>query len=325
MTSAAIRRTTQLLTALVAIVTLAGCGLLPGGGGKDSPTLEKTNLKVGWLPTIDAAPLQIAKQEQIFANAGLSVELVKLPSAEDGLRQLDTGTIDVALASYIAMIKAVSNGMDLEVQGEAYQAGRNSMALVTLPESGYRNPTSKTNPRIAVNSIGDIATVSSTVALEQAGVDKNKIDFIAMPFGDMPQALTSKQVDAAWMIEPYITKIRVSNGAQIVTDTAIGQTADFPLTGYVASRKMTQANRNTMKVFRRVLSEAQQHASDRMTVQGALPQYAEVDGMVAALVSVGGFPTTLDKERLQRVSELVQIQGLVPGKVDVAKMLPQGV
>lgn len=320
------RRTAiRLLTLLVATTFLGACGLFPATNEAETTgPLEKTDLKVGWLATIDAAPLQIAKQEQVFANAGLSVELVKLASVEDGIRQVDAGTVDVALASYIAMIKAVHNGVDLEVQGEAYQAGPNSMALVTLPDSGYPSPNSKASPRIAVNSIGDVATLSTTVALEQAGVDKNQIDFVAMPFAEMPQALAAKQVDAAWMIEPFITKIRVSNGAKIVTDTAVGQTEDFPLTGYVASRKMTKANPNTMKVFRNALSEAQHRAADRMTVQGVLPQYAEIDSMVAALVSLGTYPATLDRERLQRVSELVQIQGLTPGKVDVAKMLPPG-
>lgn len=324
MTRAAIRRTVRLLAVLVVMTTVGACGLFSGisSSGSDTPPLEKKNLKVGWLPTIDAAPLQIARQEQIFANAGLSVDLVRLNSTEDGIRQVDAGMLDVTLASYVAMIKAASNGMELEVQGEAYQAGRNSIALVTLPDSNYRNPNSKPNPKIAVNTIGDVATLTSTVALEQAGVDRNQIEYVAMPFADMPQALSTKQVDAAWMIEPYITKIRVSSGAQIVTDTAVGQTADFPLSGYVASRRMTQANQNTMKVFRKALSEAQQRASDRMTVQGVLPQYAEIDSMVAALVSLGTYPATLSKERLQRVSELVQIQGLTPGKVDVVRMLP---
>ncbi|MBW4718961.1 ABC transporter substrate-binding protein [Saccharothrix obliqua] len=303
--------------------TLTACGLLPGTDGNERPELERNTLRIGIMPVVDVAPLRLATNEKLFEKAGLSVQLVTLNSEAEGIKQLDT-TLDVTWASHVNLFRAVAEGTKLQLQGEAYQAGANTMALVTTnPE--YDSPAKVAAPRIAVNSETDVGALTTKAVLDTAGVEKQRITLKTMPFEQMVTAMEEKQVDAAWMTEPFITKAQRDVGARIVTDTAVGPTKDFPVSGYASSLKFAEANPKALALFRQVLRDAQQLATNnKLTVQDALTGYVDVDQQTAALVSVGTFPLSLNPIRLQRVADMMDTEDVLPGRLDVQALLPPG-
>ena len=137
-------RTIPLVAALLAT---AGCSVFSSGTPAPPPPLERTTLRVGVGNAIDTAPLRIAVAAGKFGSSGLNVQLVEL-GAGDGLAKLAAGDLDVTFASDIAMFRAAAGGTALQLQGEAYTSGPNTMALVTLPDSDYTVPTAKRSPKI---------------------------------------------------------------------------------------------------------------------------------------------------------------------------------
>jgi NitT/TauT family transport system substrate-binding protein len=286
--------------------------------------MERNTLRIGVLPVVDVAPLRIALTDKLFEKAGLQVNLVTQPSETEAIKQLDT-TLDITWATHVSLFRSVAEGTELQLQGEAYQAGPNSMALVTSATSDYDDPGKKAAPNIAVNSETDIGGLTTRAVLDTAAVEKQKIKFTSMPFGDMENALKSGKVDAAFMIEPFITKAQRNIGAKILTDTARGPTLDFPMSGYASSKKFAEQNPKTLKVFRDVLRQAQQRAqANKLAVQDSLTSYADVDQPTAALVSVGTFPLSLNPIRLQRVADMMDTEDVLSGRLDVQQLLPPG-
>ncbi|WP_433267823.1 ABC transporter substrate-binding protein [Actinosynnema sp. CS-041913] len=303
--------------------TLTACGLLPGTEGTDRPEVERNTLRIGVMPVVDVAPLRLATNEKLFEKAGLSVQLVTLSSEAEGIKQLDT-TLDITWAGHVNLFRAVAEGTELQLQGEAYQAGANTMALVTT-DPNYDRPDKLVAPRIAVNSESDVGALTTKAVLDTAGVEKQRIDLREMPFDQMVLAMRAKEVDAAWMTEPFITKAQKDVGARIVTDTAVGPTKDFPMSGYASSKKFADANPKTLALFRQVLRDAQQLATDnKLSVQDALTGYVDVDQQTAALVSVGTFPLSLNPIRLQRVADMMDTEEVLQGRLDVQGLLPPG-
>ncbi|MDX3658336.1 ABC transporter substrate-binding protein [Streptomyces sp. ID05-26A] len=314
----------RLAAVLTTCVLTASCGLFGGSSNGGNADVERNVIRIGVLPVVDVAPLRIALTEKLFEKAGLQVNLVTQPSEAEAIKQLDT-TLDLTWATHVSLFRAVAEGTELQLQGEAYQAGPNSMALVADAKSDYDDPGKKNAPRIAVNSETDIGALTTRAVLDTAAVEKQKIQFRPMPFADMENALTSGQVDAAFMIEPFITKAQRKIGAKIVTDTARGPTLDFPMSGYASSKKFAEANPKTLKVFRDVLRQAQQRAqSNKLAVQDSLTSYADVDAPTAALVSVGTFPLSLNPIRLQRVADMMDTEDVLSGRLDVQQLLPPG-
>jgi NitT/TauT family transport system substrate-binding protein len=270
---------------------------------------------------IDTAPLRIAAGAGKFGSAGLNVQLVEL-GADDGLAKLAAGDLDVTFASDVALFRAAAGGTALQLQGEAYTAGPNTMALVTLPGSDYTVPTAKKTPEIAVNMLDDVGALAARSVLGTAGVDETKIKFKQVSFDAMPQALQAGDVDAALMIEPYITRAEKDLGAHILADGARGSTLGFPLSGYASTKPFAQANPRTLTAFRKALGAAQQSATDPATVRDSLPKFSDIDTTTAALISLGSYPASLNGIRLQRVADLMHNSGQLANRLDVQSLLP---
>jgi NitT/TauT family transport system substrate-binding protein len=139
----------------------------------------------------------------------------------------------------------------------------------------------------------------------------------------MPGALQNGKADAAWMVEPFITKAEKELGAHILADGARGATLDFPVSSYAASGVFAQTNPRTLAVFRTVLSEAQQRADDPAVVRAALPHFSDIDATTASLISLGTYPTSLNAVRLQRVADLMHNSGVLGARLDVQALLPK--
>jgi ABC-type nitrate/sulfonate/bicarbonate transport system substrate-binding protein len=314
----------RLAAVLITCVLTASCGLFGSTSNSSTADVERNVLRIGVLPVVDVAPLRIALTEKLFEKAGLQVNLVNQASEAEAIKQLDT-TLDITWATHVNLFRSVAEGTELQLQGEAYQAGPNSMALVTAAGSDYDDPGKKPSPVIAVNSETDTGALTTRAVLDTAGVEKQKIRFRPMPFAEMATALKSAQVDAAFMIEPFITKAQRDIGAKILTDTARGPTLDFPMSGYASSKKFAEQNPKTLKVFREVLRDAQQRAqANKLAVQDSLTSYADVDQPTAALVSVGTFPLSLNPIRLQRVADMMDTEDVLSGRLDVQQLLPPG-
>ncbi|MEV4144842.1 ABC transporter substrate-binding protein [Amycolatopsis sp. NPDC049691] len=310
-----------LIPLVAAFLATAGCGVFKSGSSTPPPPLERTTLRVGVGNAIDTAPLRIAVAAGKFGAAGLNVQLVEL-GGEDGLAKLTAGDLDVTFGSDIALFRAAAGGTALQLQGEAYTSGPNTMALVTLPGSDYTVPTSKKSPRIAVNMLDDVGALAARSVLGTAGVDVTKIKFKQVAFDGMPQALQAGDADAALMIEPFITRAEKDLGAHILADGARGATLDFPLSAYASAKPFAQANPRTLAAFRTALGAAQQSATDPAVVRDALPKFSDIDTTTAALISLGSYPASLNGIRLQRVADLMHNSGLLANRLDVQGLLP---
>jgi ABC-type nitrate/sulfonate/bicarbonate transport system substrate-binding protein len=308
---------------LVAVLMSAsGCGLFSGGHPPDQQPLERTTLRVGVGNVIDTAPLRLAIAEGRFKQAGLHIELVEQGQQNEGLAKLASGQLDIAFASDVAMFRASAGGAALQLQGEAYTSGSNTMALVTLPDSKYTEPAAKKAPSIAVNMLDDLGTLAARSTLATAGIDASKIKFSLRPFDQMPKSLKDADVDAAWMVEPFITKAEKELGARILADGARGATLEIPVSSYASSAMFAQANPRTLALFRKVLGQAQQHA-DPAVVRAALPRLSDIDATTASLISLGTYPISLNGIRLQRVADLMHSSDALAGRFDVQSILPK--
>ncbi len=307
---------------VAALLATAGCGVFSGGDASTDAPLERAELRIGVGSPLDTAPLRVAVADGEFTAAGLSVTLVDVP-ADQAIGKLSAGEIDLAFASDVSIFRAAAAGTALQLQGEAYTAGRNTMALVTLPGSDYTEPTLKKSPKIAVNMLDDVGVLAARSVLATAGVDVNKIQFKQHPFDRMPQALQAGEVDAAWMVEPYITRAEKELGASILADGARGATLDFPMSSYVSTGAFGQGNARTLAVFRKVLGEAQVRAADPAVVRDALPSFSDIDRTTASLISLGTYPVSLNGIRLQRVADLMHTSGMIGARLDVQAMVPR--
>ena len=186
---------------------------------------EKPQLRLGVLPIVDVAHLQHAQAAGYFAAEGLTVDLVTVQGGSAALPRLRSGDLDLTFTNYVSALLEQSQGLgDFRFVDGGYEAARGMLTIVTGPASGIRSPRDLAGKRVAVNTVRNIIELTARSALETAGVAPDTVRFVEVPFPDMATALQDGRVDAAFMVEPFITQAALSSGTIGVLDAASGPT-----------------------------------------------------------------------------------------------------
>jgi NitT/TauT family transport system substrate-binding protein len=290
---------------------------------KNSGGPEKSNLKVGILPTWDAAAVYLAIKRGYFKAEGLNVTPVILANGDEAISRTMSGAIDISHNGYTTPIAAASRGVKLRIIVDASQAKPNMYVLVTPPKSNIHQPKDLAGKKIGVINSKGLPALLSAAALQLAGVDPKTVTFVDIPYPNMGSALQRGSVDAVFATDPFLTRFEQTLGVRAVLDTINGPTADFPIGCYHTSQRFAQQNPNTVAAFQRAMAKAQAlAASDRNQVAQVLPEYIKgLTSQTAQTITLGTFSTSLNKARIQRVSDFMTQQKALHGHFDVQAML----
>ncbi|WP_433444736.1 ABC transporter substrate-binding protein [Nonomuraea sp. CA-141351] len=312
--------------ALLATTTLAACS---GGTGSVTSTapsgpLEKTTLTIGVSPTPSSAPVFIADRKGFFKAEGLTIktEIIQAPQAV--MPKILNGSIDIFKGSYVSLINIQDSGAaKLKILSDSLQAAPGIAGVVVRKDSPLQTPKDLMGKTIAVNSLNNLGTMSMSAHLKTHEVTPEQVKFVAIDFQAQLAALTSGQVDAAWMVEPFLSAAQQA-GARLLLDTNTGPTDALPIDGLAATDQWVAKNPNTTAAFQRAVAMAQRlAATNRAELAEVVPLYTQTPRQAVMTMAMGTFPTSLSPKRIQRVADLMYEFGYLKSKVDVASMVVQ--
>lgn len=326
--SASPRRPRRIVAAVLGtagiLAAVAGCGLLGGSSNeaKSTDKLERTNLTIGAMTIMDSAPVQLAALKGYFKDEGLDVKLETVTGAATAIPKLLSGDLQFTYGAYVPVIQAQAKGTgDFKFVADSYQTADNIFMIMVRKDSPVKEPKDLAGKKIATNTKNSITDLLARSAMETAGVDIKNVQWLEFPFPDMGAKLASGDVDAAVILEPYVTLAERNTGAVPILDTSSGPTKDFPISGYTATADFVKNNPKTTEAVRRALVRASEAARDRPTVEDAVVQYAKIDKQVAQLVRIGTYPTSLDRTRLQRTVDLMKKYNMLDKDISVDSMI----
>lgn len=321
--------------ALTLLASLTGCGLLgdsnsdsnnpqPGSAQPNGP-VEKAKIKVGVLPVVDVGPFYLALENGYFKAEGLEVEPVVMASGQASVNAVINGDIDISFGSWPAAMLAQSKKVaDIKIVAEALAAKPGHVVLGAPPTSPAKRMQDLPSRRVAVTAKNTMCDLAPKAVLESQNVDFSNIQWIEMPFPEMIPAMQRGDVDAACLVEPWVTRAAQEIGAAPLLDGSFGPTADMPMAGFVVvagQGKFGSSNPNTIAAFQRGLAKAAVEAQDRSKVEPILIKHVKIDEQIAKIMTIATYPTSLDANRLQRVADLMEHFGVLGEKVDVSKMI----
>jgi NitT/TauT family transport system substrate-binding protein len=316
---------TRRWTIATAILMLATSALTACGGSdsnKKSGGLEKTNLKVGLLPIPDAAAVYLGVSKGYFKAEGLNVTPTILTNGSETISRVMSGGVDFAYSAYIPIIQAAAANVKVKVVSDGYQGRSNLYPIVTLPNSPVHKAADLKGKKIGVINTKGFPSLLTYAALKNAGVQQNQVKLVEIQYPNMQAALQNHSIDAAFMTEPYYSQAEEKFGAHEVVDTMSGPTANLPSGGYITSEKFTKQNPKTVAAFDRAMTKAKAAASDRNLVGQIMPTYIKgLSPQTAQTITLGTYPASLNKTRLQRVADLMTEVGVLKAHYDVSPLL----
>jgi NitT/TauT family transport system substrate-binding protein len=197
----------------------------------------------------------------------------------------------------------------------------NSRAIMVPSGSPVKTLVQLRGKTVAVNAIGNAASMLVESALAIHGVPPASVHLVAIGFPDEAAALEAHQVDAAWMAEPFITQGEVRYGLQELYDTNNGATASFAIDGYVSTQAWARQYPRTAAAFVRAITQGQRLAdTSKPALEAAMVRFLGVTPRIAAVMTPDSYPTGVSRVRMQRVADLMLEFGLLKHPFDVAAM-----
>ncbi|WP_236795189.1 ABC transporter substrate-binding protein [Amycolatopsis sp. GM8] len=200
---------------LAGMAAVAAASVVSACGSRSGATTEGVSLKVGNLVGACMSPLFLAHATGLFAKQGINVELTYFGNAGDNLSSLVTDTTGVVHNPFSNTMVAKEKGEDLVIV-----AGSGSYGLEIIARKG-----------IGVETLSDLAAKKGTgLRVATARVNTQELtlfhvlksqglsyqDFDMRFFTDnlaLGQALVSKDIDVATVVQPYAAQVVREAGA----------------------------------------------------------------------------------------------------------------
>ena len=317
-----------LSAAILAVLTGCGGGDDAGEAPSDSATgsTETQAITVGVIPIVDVAPIYLGVEQGFFEDRGLDVELVTAQGGAAIVPAVISGEFDFGFSNITSLLVAQTKGLPLKVvaagDSTTGKPGEDFAAVVAPQGSSIAGPADLAGRTVAVNTLNNIGTTTISKVVEDAGGDASTINFVELPFPDMPAALAEGRIDAAWGLEPFLTIMR-NQGATPVTWNYAETDPNLVIAAYFTTQQKVEENPELVEAFTEAMNESLQYAQDNPdAARGALGSYTQIDPAVADALILPRWPSEIDADAVQLLADLAEQDGLVDTPPDVEALLP---
>jgi NitT/TauT family transport system substrate-binding protein len=313
------------ITAAALLTTTAACGSSEAGGSGGSGG-GTTKVKVGAIPIVDVAPLHLGKEKGFFAEQGIEVEVVNTTGGAAAVPGVVSGEFDFAFGNVVSLIVARSQKLPLKAIAEGNsstgQQGKDFGGIVVPKDSPIRTAAELAGKTVAVNNLKNVGDTTVRASIRKAGGDPSTVKFVELAFPDMPAAVASNRVDAAWVVEPFFT-VTQNQGARVIASNFVDTAPNMTVATYFTTEKMIKQKADLVKRFTAAIEKSLQYAQEHPDeVRKVLLTYTKIDPAVAEKMTLPAWPTEINRESVQTMADLMLSDGLVKEKVDVSELLP---
>jgi NitT/TauT family transport system substrate-binding protein len=204
---------------MILFATMTGACISPAPPTQPG-TPAPVTVKVAYMPIISFGPLYIAQEEGYFAEQGISVEFEKFSSTSAALPALINGDIAVTGGQlYSGLLNAVAEGALVRIvadKGIILPDSCNSQAILVrrdLVESGAITTVSDLRSRKV--AVGGEQSFALRRALALGNLTTDDIDLKDMPWSGILVAFENDAIDAAFLMEPFLTQAVKNNKAVV--------------------------------------------------------------------------------------------------------------
>jgi NitT/TauT family transport system substrate-binding protein len=312
------------ITTVALIAAAAGCG--SSGGSASTTTDGTTPVKVGVIPIVDVAPIYLGQKRGFFASRKIVLTMESgqggaaiVPGVVSGQFQFGFSNMTSLLIAQTknVPIKVVSNGV-----ASTGVPGRDFGGITVKKDSPIRTAKDLAGKKVSVNTLKNIADTTVRESVRKAGGDPAGVNFVEMPFANMPAALDGGQVDAAWVVEPQLSQI-VGAGGRVVAWPYVDAAPNLTVAAYFTSTKLLADKPDLVKNFTAAMAESLAYADAHPEeVRDIIGTYTKLDPSQRSKLTLPKWPAEINRASVATLAELGVRDGAITGTPDLGKLLP---
>jgi NitT/TauT family transport system substrate-binding protein len=317
----------MLLAAGVAGLLAAGCGGDDEGGGGEQAggAAQPETLQIGLIPIADVAPVFLGMKKGFFEEEQLKLEPQFAAGGAAITPAVMSGDFDIGFSNTVSLLIAASKDLPVQIIAQGVLGGPDESkpwADLLVPQDGdIKDPKDLEGKTIAANTLNNICEVTINATLAEQGVDVSKLKYTEIPFPEMVAALEAGRVDAACVVEPFVSQGKGSGMVGI--DPFYARTApDLTVATYFASRQYIEENPEIVDRFTAAMEKSLQYASEHPDeVRDVLTEYTEIPPEAAKTINLPSWQPELTEDTIQRLAELSQEYGLIEEPPDLNTLI----
>ncbi len=325
----------KIIGALIAVVIIAGAigaavvQMPPAPTGEG----EKVTVMMGFVPLIQYAPFYVAVDQGYYADEGLSVSITYTSEGSAGvIKQLAANKVQFGYAGADSVI--TSRSKDIPVVSIYNLEPKNLFGIASKKEKNITNPEDLARKKVAITGFGGSTYTMGRMILQEAGVDYNNVEFVAVG-GGLISSLVADKVDATSV---HVAEKVILNNMDV--DTNILWAKDYSnfigSVHVVTSEQISGDNPELVKKFvkatKRGLEYAATHPNETADIYIKFNPDAAKDRNLQlaiwnAFVEEVWSPEQLDKvgqpftdTQWEEAQDILYELGMIDKKTDVSKM-----
>lgn len=176
-----------------------------------TPLPQETVVKVGMKQVISDAGILIGMAKGYYKDLGIKIEPVQFNSGQEMINQLAAGQLDVgATVTASGLFNAMSRDIPVKIVADKgiNVPGKGYYRLVVRKDlaNTIKDYSDLRGKRIAIVGTASLDEIALVRVLQKGGLTTKDIDLqVIRAFPDMLVSLGNKSIDAAMIIEPFVT------------------------------------------------------------------------------------------------------------------------
>jgi NitT/TauT family transport system substrate-binding protein len=304
---------------LFAAITVVA--LTPGPAGATELMPVKLGLyKLGAMTNVWAA-----SKTGIFKKHGLDLTIEEIPLASQAIGVLQSKSVDIVLQIPGTGMAAKEQGFDIVLVGQNETAGTTppvSNAIMVQANSSITSVKDLAGKRIGTASPRGQSYAALKEVLQRAGLSAGDVQLLEAPFTAHTDLLRSRQVDAVVALDPYTTQISKAGYGRPLSWYMVETIPDQPVGGWWARRAWAQQHPKEVAAFQDAIRES--HAflnADPVQAKKFVSEYSGLDPELVQAMPLISWKSTIEPKIWQAVIDMMQRQGELMSKHDVAEYL----
>lgn len=324
----------RLIAALASasVLGLAACGsgspsstggTATNGAAEDSAL---TKITVGVIPIVDCAPIYLGAEKGFFKDEGLQLDIQQASGGAAIVPGVVSGSFDFAFSNLISVMVAKDKGLDLKFVANGVsttgEKGNDVGGVVVPAGSDIKSPKDLAGKRVSVNNLANIGDTTIKSVVEKDGGDPNSVKFVEVAFPDAPAALANKQVDAAWILEPFLSKA-VAEGGSIVSSNFAEMSPDLDIAGYFTKAETIKDKAELTEKFTRAMNKSLEYAQEHPEeVRDIVGTYTKIDEATRAKMILPRYRVEFNKDAFRTLGDAAAKYGTLTKAPSADDLLP---
>ena len=309
----------------IALAALAATAGACGSSTDEAQSVDK--IKVGVIPIVDVAPIYLGQQKGFFGSRGMELTMESGQGGAAIVPGVVSGQFQFGFSNFTSLLVAQTKNVPIKavVCGVAStgKAGADFGGVTVKADSPIKSAADLAGKKISVNTLKNIGDTTIRESVRKAGADPKGIAFVEMPLPNMAAALAGGQVDAAWVVEPYLSQIKAAGG-RVVAWNFVDPAPDLTVAAYFASTKLIADKPDLVKRFTEAMDESLRYADAHPDeVRAILGTYTKIDQQTRAAITLPKWPTEINRPSVETLARLGRQDGIFGGATpDLTKLLP---